>query len=62
MLERPGRADAAISELADEFDVTLTGTKKHLHVLETAGLVSTENIRRVRHCRLRPRRFDEETA
>jgi DNA-binding transcriptional ArsR family regulator len=55
ILERLGRADAGISELADEFDMTLTGINKHVHVLETAGLVITEKVGRVRHCKLGPR-------
>jgi DNA-binding transcriptional ArsR family regulator len=62
ILKRLGRSDAAISELADAFDVTLTGIRKHVGVLEAAGLVTTEKIGRVRHCRLGPRRLDEETA
>ena len=62
ILERLGRSDAAISELARAFDITLTGIKKHVQVLEEAGLVTTEKIGRVRHCRLGPRRLDDETA
>ena len=62
ILERLGRSDAAISELAERFDITLTGIKKHVAVLEAAGLVTTEKIGRVRRCRLGPRRLDDETA
>jgi DNA-binding transcriptional ArsR family regulator len=62
ILERLGRKDAAISELADEFEMTLTGVKKHVHVLEDAGLVTTEKVGRVRRCTLGPRRLDDETA
>ena len=62
ILERLGRSDAAISELADSFDMTLTGIKKHVQLLEDAGLVTTEKVGRVRHCRLGPRRLDQETA
>jgi DNA-binding transcriptional ArsR family regulator len=60
ILERLGRSEAAISALADEFDMTLTGIKKHVAILEDAGLVTTEKIGRVRHCRLGPRRLDDE--
>jgi DNA-binding transcriptional ArsR family regulator len=60
ILERLGRSDAGISDLADEFDMTLTGIKKHVAILEDAGLVTTEKIGRVRHCRLGPRRLDDE--
>jgi len=62
ILERLGRSDAAISELAGSFDMTLTGIKKHVRLLEEAGLVTTEKVGRVRHCRLGPRQLDQETA
>ena len=60
ILERLGASDAAISDLADEFGMTLTGIKKHVTVLEDAGLVTTEKVGRVRNCRLGPRRLDDE--
>ena len=62
VLEQLGRADASISELAETFHMTLTGMKKHVHILEQARLVSTEKVGRVRTCRLGPRRLAEETA
>jgi DNA-binding transcriptional ArsR family regulator len=62
ILERLGRSRTGITELADAFDITPTGMKKHIGVLEAAGLVTTEKIGRVRLCRLGPRRLDEETA
>jgi len=62
VLEQLGRADASISELAQKFHMTLTGMKKHVGVLEQAGLVVTEKVGRVRSCRLGPRRLAEETA
>lgn len=62
VLDQLGRADASISDLAEKFHMTLTGMKKHVGVLEQAGLVSTEKIGRVRTCRLGPRRLDEESA
>jgi len=62
VLEQLGRADASITELAVKFDMTLTGMKKHVGVLEQAGLVTTEKVGRVRTCRLGPRRLEEETA
>ena len=61
ILERLGRSDAGITELADAFDITLTGIKKHVAVLESAGLVTTEKVGRVRRCKLGPRRLDDET-
>jgi DNA-binding transcriptional ArsR family regulator len=52
VLEELGRADASITELAETFRMTLTGMKKHVGVLEEAGLVTTEKVGRVRTCRL----------
>lgn len=60
ILERLGREDASISTLADAFAVTLTGIKKHVRVLEDAGLVTTEKVGRTRTCRLGPRTLDQE--
>ncbi|MCA0374243.1 MAG: helix-turn-helix domain-containing protein [Gemmatimonadetes bacterium] len=62
ILERLGRADASISELADTFGMTLTGMKKHVGVLEQAGLVATAKVGRVRTCSLGARRLDDEAA
>ena len=62
VLEQLGRTDASISDLADKFHMTLTGMKKHIGILEQAGLVATQKVGRVRTCRLGPRRLAEETA
>ncbi|HEY3497504.1 MAG TPA: helix-turn-helix domain-containing protein [Polyangiaceae bacterium] len=62
VLEQLGRADASITDLADKFHMTLTGMKKHVGVLERAGLVRTEKIGRVRTCKLGSLRLEEETA
>lgn len=62
VLERLGAGDASITELAGAFTMTLTGMKKHVRVLEDAGLVTTEKIGRIRHCRLGPRRLQEASA
>src|SRR5262244_3862398 len=59
VLEKLGRAEASITDLADEFDMTLTGMKKHVGVLEQAGLVTTEKVGRVRTCRIGPHRLQE---
>jgi DNA-binding transcriptional ArsR family regulator len=59
ILMRLGRSEASISDLAAGFEMTLTGLKKHVSVLEGAGLVTTEKVGRVRHCRLGPRRLDD---
>jgi DNA-binding transcriptional ArsR family regulator len=58
VLERLGRGEATVSELAAPFDITLTGMKKHVQVLEAAKLVTTEKVGRARVCRLGPQRLD----
>jgi DNA-binding transcriptional ArsR family regulator len=60
VLERLGRSDASITDLAEAFDMTLTGMRKHVRVLEQAELVTTEKVGRVRTCTLGPRRLEDE--
>ena len=62
VLEQLGRAESSITDLAEKFDMTLTGMRKHVGVLEEAGLVVTEKVGRVRYCRIGARRLDEVTA
>ena len=62
VLEQLGRAEASITDLAEKFNMTLTGMKKHVGVLEQAGLVITEKVGRVRTCKLGPHRLEEATA
>jgi DNA-binding transcriptional ArsR family regulator len=62
VLEQLGRADASITDLAEKYHMTLTGMKKHVGVLEQAGLVTTEKVGRVRTCKLGLRRLEEEVA
>ena len=62
VLERLGRGDASISDLAGAFHMTLTGMRKHVGVLEQAGLVVTEKVGRVRICRIGARRLEEANA
>jgi len=59
ILERLGAGSATISELAEPFGITLTGTKKHVQVLEAAELVTTAKVGRERRCSLGPRRLDD---
>ena len=59
VLEQLGRSEASITDLADRFHMTLTGMRKHVGVLEQAGLVVTEKVGRVRTCRIGARRLDE---
>jgi DNA-binding transcriptional ArsR family regulator len=61
ILLRLGRSEASLGELALGVEMTLTGLKKHVQVLEEAGLVTTEKIGRVRYCKLGPRRLDDVT-
>ncbi len=60
VLEQLGRADASITELAGAFRMTLTGMKKHVGVLEQAGLVTTQKVGRVRTCKLGLRALADE--
>jgi DNA-binding transcriptional ArsR family regulator len=62
VLEQLGREQASITDLADRFEMTLTGMKKHVGVLEQAGLVITEKVGRVRTCRIGARRLEEVAA
>ena len=62
VLEQLSRSEASITDLADRFDMTLTGMKKHVGVLEDAGLVTTEKVGRVRSCRLGTGRLEEVAA
>ena len=62
VLERLAREDASITQLADAFRMTLTGMKKHVTVLEEAGLVATQKVGRVRTCRLGSRTLADEAA
>ena len=62
VLEQLGPSDASITDLAEKFHMTLTGMKKHVGVLEQAGLITTEKVGRVRTCKIGPRRLEEETA
>jgi len=62
VLEQLARADASITDLADKFKMTLTGMKKHVGVLEQAGLVTTEKVGRVRTCKLGACKLEEEAA
>lgn len=62
VLVQLGRSESSISELAQQFDMTLTGMAKHIGILERAGLVDTHKIGRVRYCRVGRHRLDEVAA
>ena len=59
ILERLGRGSATISELAEPYGISLTGMKKHVQVLEDAGLVTTEKVGRTRRCTASPRGLED---
>ena len=62
VLEQLGRSEASITDLADRFHMTLTGMKKHVTILESAGLVTTEKVGRVRSCRIGTHRLEDVAA
>ncbi len=62
IIDQLGHGDASITILADKFEMTLTGMKKHVQVLERAGLVVTQKVGRVRTCKLGQRGLEAEAA
>ena len=62
IIEHLGRSNASITTLAEKFQMTLTGMKKHVQVLERAGLVMTRKVGRVRTCELGARGLEAEAA
>lgn len=62
IIDQLGRGNASITSLADTFQMTLTGIKKHVQVLERAGLVVTQKVGRVRTCKLGKRGLEAEAA
>jgi len=54
VLERLGKGEASIGELAQPFDMALPSLMKHVRVLEAVGLVESQKQGRVRTCRLKP--------
>ncbi|MEU4689020.1 metalloregulator ArsR/SmtB family transcription factor [Actinoplanes sp. NPDC023714] len=62
ILVRLGQSPATVGELAEPTGMTLTGMKKHVQVLEDAGLVVTEKVGRSRQCRLSAAPLDEAMA
>ena len=59
IIERLGHGNATITELAEPFEMSLTGLKKHVQVLEEVELVSTEKVGRARVCHLGPRHLED---
>ena len=62
ILERLGRGEASITDLASKFEMTLTGVQKHVQILEQAGLLTTRKVGRVRSCKLGPRGLDSASS
>jgi DNA-binding transcriptional ArsR family regulator len=59
ILERLGQGSASLTELAEPFEMSLTGLKKHVRILEDAELVTTEKVGRTRRCSLGPRPLED---
>ena len=57
VLERLGRGDAPMTELARPFGMALPSFAQHLDVLEDCGLVRSRKSGRVRTYRLAPQRL-----
>ena len=58
IIERLSRSSASITELAAPLGISLTGVKKHVRLLEDAGLVNTRKVGRVRECALGDNRLE----
>ena len=54
MVERLSRGPASVSELAQPFEMALPTVVQHLRVLETAEIVTSTKIGRVRTYQLAP--------
>jgi DNA-binding transcriptional ArsR family regulator len=54
MIERLVRGPASVSELARPFELSLPAVVQHLGVLESAGIVVSEKVGRVRTYQLAP--------
>jgi len=54
MIQQLSRGPAAVSDLARPLSLALPAAMQHLRVLESAGLIRSEKIGRVRTCRVEP--------
>ncbi|MEV6644953.1 metalloregulator ArsR/SmtB family transcription factor [Amycolatopsis sp. NPDC051371] len=54
LVERLVRGPASVSELAEPLTMSLAAVVQHLQVLESAGIVRSEKVGRVRTCRIEP--------
>ena len=59
ILARLALGEAAVTELAKPFDLSLPGISKHLKVLQRAGLITQSRNAQWRPCRLEPGRLRE---
>lgn len=57
VVRRLGRGPATVSELAEEFPITLPSFMKHVGILDSSGLISTVKSGRVRTCTLNRERL-----
>jgi DNA-binding transcriptional ArsR family regulator len=61
ILERLTVGPATVTELARPSGLSLPGVLKHVRVLESARLVTTEKRGRMRECRIGPAELDDVT-
>jgi DNA-binding transcriptional ArsR family regulator len=59
MVDRLAQGPATVSELAEPLAMSLPGVMQHLKVLEASGLVVSENVGRVRTCRIEPKALSQ---
>jgi DNA-binding transcriptional ArsR family regulator len=59
IVERLSRGPAPVTELARPLPMSLPAAMQHLAVLETAGLVRSEKIGRVRTCAIEPQALSQ---
>lgn len=59
ILARLARGEAALTDLAGPFEMTIPAVAKHLRVLERAGLIARGRSAQRRPCRLEPRPLRE---
>ena len=58
IVERLSHGPASVTELAEPLPMSLPAVVQHVKVLETAGLIRTEKVGRVRTCHLQLKRLD----
>jgi DNA-binding transcriptional ArsR family regulator len=62
IISRLTHGEATVSQIADQFDMSLPGVSKHLGVLEHAGLITRWRTGKSRRCRLEVNRMKTANA